>query len=216
MFDKIFTTEAEAIEAIAGDKVETCATALRTRFQDAVDSGITDLNLAAEKAVVLHAHLDHEAGLDVPEDFPFTLDDEAETHIISELLSLNQDDRAEERVDLTIPLYRRYREWGVNIFFSGTAAVSQAQREWDKQNPPPDLNEDEFLKVVDTQDFDDDLRALIHEVYTDERNAGKSVRAAALSALSTAESALFVAQLTNLFKGKDKPDLGGFLGGISN
>lgn len=198
MFNTKFTTEEEAINYIAGDKVESCASALRTRFQDAIDKdGITDLNLAAEKAVVLHAHLDHGAGLNVPENFPFTQDTEAETHLTTELMALNSDGRAEERVDLTIGLYRRYREWGVNIFFSGQAAVSQAELEWNKLNPPPDLDESKFFELV-TLIPDTELIEIIKETYAVERKTGKSVRESASAAV---QAARFAAAISALFKG---------------
>jgi hypothetical protein len=211
MFDKNFTTEAEALAEITAGKGHACATALTNRFQDAVDSGILDLNLAAEKAVLLHAHLDHGQGLDVPEDFPFTLDAEAESHIVGEIMSVNHDGRAEERADLTIDLYRKYRGWGVNIFFAGTAAFNQAQIEWEKTNPTPDIEEDYFFKLLEPIG-DPDLLALIKGVYADERKDGKNVRDSAISAIQAARIA---ASLATLFGGGSGPDVGSLLGGLS-
>lgn len=211
MFDNKFTTEVEALAEITAGKVESCATALTERFHDAVDSGITDLNLAAEKAVVLHAHLDHGAGLDVPEEFPFTQDAEAEDQLAKTLLEVNPDGRAEERVDLTVGLFRRYREWGVNIFFAGTAAYSQAQLQWQKDNPPPDLDEGQFLAMIEAVP-DEDIANLIRSVYDDERKMGKNVRNSAISAVQTARIA---AQLGAMLGGKGL-DLGGLIGGIGS
>lgn len=210
MFEKQFTTEAEALAEITANKVESCATALRTRFQDAVDSGILDLNLAAEKAVVLHAHLDHGAGLAVPENFPFTLDAEAETHIVGEIMNINHDGRAEERADLTVDLFRRYRGWGVNLFFAGTVAFNQAQIQWEHDNPPPDLDEGEFFKLVELIP-DEDIVTLIKSVYADERKAGKNVRNSAISAVQAAK---FAAQLAALLGGSG-PDISPLLGGLN-
>ena len=214
MFTKDFETEVEAIAEITAGKVESCATALRTRFEEAIDNGITDLNLAAEKAVVLHAHLDHGAGLDVPENFPFTLDAEVETHLTNEMMADNADGRAEERIDLTLDLYRKYRKWGVNVFFSGTAAYRQAQIQWEKMNPAPDLDEGDFFKMLETDLLPNSLRKLIHAIYDDERMAGKNVRDSAISAVGAARMA---AQLSALLgKDADAPDLSGLIGGISS
>ena len=209
MFTKVFETEVEAIAEITDGKMESCASALRTRFEEAIDTGLTDLNLAAEKSMVLHAHLDHGAGLEIPEDFPFTLDAEAETHIINQLMEINDDGRAEERVELTIPIFRRYREWGVNVFFSGTAAINQAQIQWEEDNPPPDLDEDEFFKLLVTENLHESVRELILKVYGDKRESGKNVRTSAIAAVSAARLA---AQLASLLNGGDGNDLSKLVG----
>jgi len=208
-FEKIFETEVEAIAEITKNNVEACASALRTRFEEAIDGGITDLNLAAEKAMVLHAHLDHGAGLEIPEDFPFTLDAEAETHIINQLMEINDDGRAEERVELTVPIFRRYREWGVNIPFAGTAAINQAQIQWENDNPPPDLDEDKFFGMLENEALVDSVRELILKVYRDERERGKNVRTTAISAVTAARLA---AQLADLLKGGNGSNLNKLIG----
>jgi hypothetical protein len=172
MITKTFETEEQAIAYLTEDKDTSCTLDLTDRFLAARKEGLS-LHQSAEKAQLLHSHDLHGHGKDVPPDFPYDTDEKAEAHITDGLLQANDDGRAQERVDLTLSIYRRYRSWGVNIFYAGSCATATAEYEW-YTTPGNDMKEDDVYQQL-SEITDEDLRKFATEVFEESRKEGLTV-----------------------------------------
>jgi hypothetical protein len=135
VYFKSFATKDEVLAYITQGKPEDCADRLESHFLQALGDGL-DHNTAGEKALLLHAHLDHGQGrgADVDPSFPYNSPEEVRIDFLETLMSQNFDNRAEERVDLVIETFDRYLKWGVNLYFASHAAWIWAAEKWTAEN----------------------------------------------------------------------------------
>jgi hypothetical protein len=145
MITKEFQTENEAVEYLIQDKEEKCEVDLIQRFYAARKEGL-DLHNAAEKAQLLHSHITHQHGQDVPDNLQTP--EAVEELLTSSLLTANDDGKAQERIDLTLSIHRRFMSWGANAYYAAACALAVAEYEWYaiKAN---DLDENEWRTVYE-------------------------------------------------------------------
>ena len=142
MYFKPFTTKEEALAHISEGKPASCQDRLESHLLQGIGEGL-DHNQAAERALVLHAHLDHGEGLtyNVDPDFPYTTADEIKNAFAEVLMPLNFDGRAEERIDLVVETLDRYVAWGVTLEYASNLAWIWAREKWTIENvADADLN----------------------------------------------------------------------------
>lgn len=142
MYFKPFDTQEEVLAHITKGKPESCQDRLESHFMQALGEGL-DHNQAAERALLLHAHLDHGEGktFHVDPDFPYTTTDEVKQAFAEVLMQLNFDGRAEERVDLVAETLDRYLSWGLALEYASNVAWAWASQKWTTENvADADLN----------------------------------------------------------------------------
>lgn len=142
MYFKPFATKEKVLAHISAGKPASCQDRLESHFMQALGDGL-DHNQAGEKALLVHAHLDHGEGIDfnVATDFPFSTAEEIHQAYAEALMPLNQDGRAEERVDLVVETFNRFYSWGLSLAYAADIAWLYSAEKWTVENvADADLN----------------------------------------------------------------------------
>lgn len=116
-----FQNGQDAIAHLIDGKPDECRQKLIGYYHEGRGLGL-DFNDAFDRASMLHHHVDHEFGMTPPEGFEVDNDPFAEA-VLAEALDNNNVPQMKEE---TILLYRKYREWGMTIYYAGQSAISRA------------------------------------------------------------------------------------------
>jgi hypothetical protein len=191
-----FDTETTTLNALTRRKRPDCVSALTELFHSARKEGL-GLREAYWYAETTHFLRDHEGHLHGPElDFEQT-DEAARQVIINELMARNSDGLAEDRVDLAITWYERFRSWGAGVALAFSNAAKAGQEEWESTHDLPES--DAVKKIHEAASGNDpatvEIRELLLKIFYGARRAGETVYASLDIARQEAEELLMLRAL---------------------
>jgi hypothetical protein len=204
-----FATETTTREYLTKNKKPSCVDALSMLFDAALAAG-SSLREAYWYAEVTHFMNDHDGAAKSEGSLIIEETDEVvKQTIVDELMALNSDGLAEDRVDLVIRWYDFFRASGAPVALAFSMGTQAGQEEWEEGH---DLDEAEAISKINEIPSDDLKDFLLRRFYT-LRNEGETVRESLRTAREEAEDhirreALFAALSSGLLGGR--PD-GGYV-----
>lgn len=177
--------DTNVIETLLAEAPEECAHKIIDRFKAARAEGL-DTDDAFEKAAFLHNHLDHKDGIDNVnwETMPLHTDELAEQDIVK-LVEIMGNDVVED----VIALYRKFRSWGGNIFYSWSQALDVFMGQ-SRESLPKITKEEVYEKFAETKD--NKLRDLLIDTFNKFLEIGMPIEKAALEAITVGKIAISV------------------------
>jgi hypothetical protein len=204
-----FATETTTREYLTKNKKPSCVDALTSLFNHALGQGL-ELRQAYWYAEVKHYLDDHDGAAKAEGSLIIEETDEVvKQTIVDELMALNSDGLAEDRIDLVIGWYDFFRTHGAPVALAFLMGTQAGQEEWEEGH---DLDEAEAISKINEIPSDDLKDFLLRRFYT-LRNEGNSVYESLRTAREEAEEnlrreALFAALSSGLLGGR--PD-GGYV-----
>ena len=207
--NKKFATESNTREYLTKNKKPSCVIALTSLFDQALREGAT-LPEAYWYAEVTHYLNDHDGAEKATGSLTIEETDEVvKQTIVDELMALNSDGLAEDRIDIVIRWYDFFRSHGAPVALAFSMGTNAGQDEWEADH---DLDEAEAIGKINEIPSEDVKDFILRRFYT-LRNEGETVRESLRTARDEAEErlrmeALFAALSGGLLGGR--PD-GGYV-----
>jgi hypothetical protein len=197
VIDKVLTTDDEAIEYLTAGRADDCILKLTNHFLDAREEGMT-VQHAAEKAQAAHDYYDHGAESHIPAEWPYSTDEEIED-ILAKPANADQ-----EYAALAIDIFRRFRSYGFNLFFSAMKTLETVEWEWYQV---PEHNESiDVVRGIIREIEDTTVRAIVETTFENEINRGTGVHFAGKAAEKAGTEAMQIADLFNIMGQRQQPN----------
>jgi hypothetical protein len=193
-----FDTETTTRQYLVRNKKPSCVDALTSLFNHALGQGL-GLREAYWYAEVSHFLTDHDGAeksigsLTIEE-----TDEVVKQTIVDELMALNDDGLAEDRIDLVIGWYDFFRTHGAPVALAFSMGTTAGQEQWEESH---DLDEAEAISKINEIPSDDLKDFILRRFYT-LRNQGETVRESLRTARDEAEERLQMEALFAMFSGR--------------